>query len=324
MREMTAYKLNLIRTMQDNFRAIKIVIEDDKLILQYITLYDQPGWTTRQIIEQMQLEIQAIKEIQSVATDSQVILFPSDQAEVFFSAIDRYDMPLDYRLPFSRTMIQFTNPVNVEVFDKKTRKVIKDKISALLLSQDEIDLDWVLASKQRIKNQPFNLLHVPDQIMDGSGFLNGLHGIFTDWNNIRLSWRSESQNELVSLDADNDDANRTSINIKRLAIACIGYINCENVYLHSVESATLSINAKRERKGKSRLEPYYVCRIRGVQYDSAGNPTGEGAKHGIRYDVRGHFRRMMDGRTTWVRAHQRGLANELYVPKTYVVDKKEF
>ena len=71
-----------------------------------------------------------------------------------------------------------------------------------------------------------------------------------------------------------------------------------------------------------RLEPYYVCRIRGVQYDSAGNPAGEGSKHGIRYDVRGHFRRMTNGKTTWVRAHQRGLANELYIPKTYVVDKK--
>jgi hypothetical protein len=39
--------------------------------------------------------------------------------------------------------------------------------------------------------------------------------------------------------------------------------------------------------------------------------------HGFRYDVRGHFRRLPDGKLTWVRAHQQGLAHELYKPKVY-------
>ena len=65
-----------------------------------------------------------------------------------------------------------------------------------------------------------------------------------------------------------------------------------------------------------------MCRIRGVQYDSEGYEKGAGVKHGIRYDVRGHFRRLETGKTIWVRPHQRGLQNELYVPKTYVVAKE--
>ena len=93
----------------------------------------------------------------------------------------------------------------------------------------------------------------------------------------------------------------------------------KNVYLEKQGEVPEAVNRKREAKGKSRLEPYYVCRIKGVQYDS--HATGEGAKHGIRYDVRGHFRRLDTGKTIWVRSHQRGLANELYVPKVYKVEK---
>jgi len=56
-----------------------------------------------------------------------------------------------------------------------------------------------------------------------------------------------------------------------------------------------------------------------VQY-APGDSRGQGSRHAIRYDVRGHFRRLAGGKTTWVRAHQRGLSNELYVPKVYKAD----
>ena len=49
--------------------------------------------------------------------------------------------------------------------------------------------------------------------------------------------------------------------------------------------------------------------------------TGEGGvKHGFRYDVAGHFRRLSAGRLIWVRPHQRGLAHELYVPSVRKVE----
>jgi hypothetical protein len=52
----------------------------------------------------------------------------------------------------------------------------------------------------------------------------------------------------------------------------------------------------------------------------SGEGEGSGVKHGHRYDVAGHFRRLPDGRLIWVRPHQRGLAHELYVPSVRKVE----
>ena len=42
--------------------------------------------------------------------------------------------------------------------------------------------------------------------------------------------------------------------------------------------------------------------------------TGRGTIHSVRYDVRGHWR-LRNGKLSWIRPHQRGLANERYVPR---------
>lgn len=235
---------------------------------------------------------------------AKVVVFPAEQAEVFMDAIGKVDFNMNYKLPFPITLLQFSEPILSDL--REDHGVLaRGQVGALLLSQ-EIGSDGFsmnlgfLIEKSLYRFRPFFWEEDGDDLLPS-------HPQKTE------SGETVSASQIVE--------RMTMIDIKNLAIACIGYINCENVYLHPVESASESINAKRERKGKSRLEPYYVCRIRGVQYDSAGNPTGEGAKHGIRYDVRGHFRRMTNGKTTWVRPHQRGLANELYVPKTYVVDR---
>ena len=75
------------------------------------------------------------------------------------------------------------------------------------------------------------------------------------------------------------------------------------------------VNRKRAREGKKVLEDFYLCRIRKTKGET--HETGQGSTHGYRYDVMGHFRRLPDGRLTWVRAHQRGVEHELYKPKVY-------
>ena len=157
---------------------------------------------------------------------------------------------------------------------------------------------------------------------DGEMTQNVLCIVFSDGFLFRYAWQSEFQNEAFVADHYAERANMAHLDeYRNLAIACIGYINCENIYLQRMGGIPDKVSAKRERKGKSNLEPYYVCRIRGVQYDKV-DPTQNGAKHSIRYDVRGHFRRLTTGKTTWVRPHQRGIENELYIPKTYLVDRK--
>ena len=68
------------------------------------------------------------------------------------------------------------------------------------------------------------------------------------------------------------------------------------------------------------------------KFESARREEGEGSHHSYRYDVIGHLRftqhrvKQEDGTVgkkdyvEWVAPHQRGLANTLYIPKTYRVE----
>ena len=65
----------------------------------------------------------------------------------------------------------------------------------------------------------------------------------------------------------------------------------------------------RLEKGKSPLPDYYICRLaKGRRYATEGEPTGKYVS--FRFDVVGHFRRQPDGRTIWVRPHQRGCSTK--------------
>jgi hypothetical protein len=165
-------------------------------------------------------------------------------------------------------------------------------------------------------DDPFNVAGFAENL--STGVANNIYAIYSDMNTTRFGWMAESHGEFI---VNYDDGKMSDFyrQIRRICVACIGYINCENVYLEKQGEVPEAVNRKRENKGKSRLEPYYVCRIKGVQHDS--HATGTGAKHGVRYDVRGHFRRLDTGKTIWVRPHQRGLQNELYMPKVYKVEK---
>jgi hypothetical protein len=87
-----------------------------------------------------------------------------------------------------------------------------------------------------------------------------------------------------------------------LAIACIAYINCENITLER-QTVPEKVNRKLARKGKQVLEEYYLCHLRTSRGETG---EGSGSGHGYCYGLRGHFRRLPDGKLMWVRAHQRG------------------
>lgn len=262
-----------------------------------------------------------------IVNDSKTIIFSTRQAEVFDEIATRHIDILDYKLPFPDLILQFDVPLLAK-YPMQRNTGVSAHISGLLLrqitmTQEQIemeiahyreDIESLAISDGELEIQPFH----PNA--KGEIVQNVVCIVFSDGYLLRFAWESGVTDEKAMLpDLFAERANVERIHYRNLAVACIGYINCENVYLER-ESVPERINEKRERKGKSRLEPYYICRIRGVQYDST-DPTGTGAKHGIRYDVRGHFRRLQTGKTTWIRPHQRGLQNELYVPKTYLVDK---
>lgn len=266
-----------------------------------------------------------------IVEKGKTIVFSSKQAEIFDEKTSRFIDDLDYRLPFQETILQFDEPLSAK-YPLRRNMGISDHVSALLLRQVQLTKKEV-EEEYKFWQDEMNRLHITDSDMTFQSFhfdsdeviQNALCVVFSDNYVIRYGWQSGTTHEQAYIrdDVPDDYADKSGVELthyRNLAIACIGYINCENIYLHR-EDVPDKVNRKREAKGKSKLEPYYVCRIRGVNYDSAG-ATGEGSKHGIRYDVRGHFRRLTSGKTTWVRPHQRGLSNELYVPKTYVVDKR--
>ena len=250
---------------------------------------------------------------------SKFIIFGADQANVFLEHQFTHKDGLEFQLPFPALLLCFSEPVTMWVSGKEV------EIMGLMMIQESRDKQAMIETCERhgggqgVPGRTFT--KQVEAAPEGSILtLNNAYAIALGSDGVPIAypcvWMNHTFDEFIAETSD-DDAAR----IRSLAIACVGYINCENIYLHKEDGAPDSVNRKRERQGKKILEPYYVCRIKGVQYDSNGEPTGEGTHHGFRYDVRGHFRKMATGKTTWVRSHQRGLHNELYVPKTYVVAK---
>jgi len=268
-----------------------------------------------------------------IVENSKVIMFSAEQAMVFSSIAEKYTESLDYKLPFSDLILQFDKPINsrkpLSARGTSGKKQEISSICALALRQVEMTRSDFEKEQKHIQDAVKNLRisgEVSYQKVDivGDTFIqNVLVVVFSSLHVIRFAWQSGVSSEVFmgytrEIERDSELSDEL-LWAKNLATACIGYINCENIYLEQKGGAPEKVNRKREAKGKSRLEPYYVCRIRGVNYDSVA--TGTGSAHHIRYDVRGHFRRLTTGKTTWVRPHQRGLQNELYIPKTYKVEK---
>lgn len=239
----------------------------------------------------------------TVAREAKVILFSTEQALALKPALDRFAEDLsEYRLPFPSVMLQFTEPVpesalmaNVEQTEDMQRMgIAEDTILALLLGQEEG--------------------------REGK-LVNTASAWFATTTVNRVSWRDDERAHLRLLPGTGkgtEDERRNKERIRNLAIACIAYINCENITLDR-QAVAEKINRKRAREGKRVLEDYYVCHLRPGKGEAEDEHEG-GSGHGFRYDVRGHFRRLPEGKLTWVRAHQRGLGHELYKPKVYKAD----
>ena len=74
-------------------------------------------------------------------------------------------------------------------------------------------------------------------------------------------------------------------------------------------------------------KPWHIVKVE--PKFTSGSEEGSGRSHSYRYDVIGHLRfahhKLRDGSNyhgiEWIRPHQRGLDNALYIPKTYKVER---
>lgn len=234
----------------------------------------------------------------ATAQRAQTFVFDSAQIMAFLDAIDRRLAPGDYQSPFSEMIIQFSEPIIEQEFLTGVRTSGRDvefgdKVLGLVLG-------FPTAQRQNITISAwFESTAINRAVMlvgsDGALATETLTGTMQE------------------------NAQRDKQRILNLGMLCIAYINSPGIEVEHVEPDA-AVNRKRAAKGKRELPDYYVCRVR-RERRAAGEPGGTTGRHvSFRFDVRGHFRRLADGRTIWVRAHQRGLEHEMYKPKTYRVD----
>lgn len=232
---------------------------------------------------------------------AQVILFDSEQALALVPAIRRFAEQLDFRLPFPSILFQFSEPIP-ETDILVQERADHDSLLALVVSQTEGGINnasmWfesTAVNRAQWENESVSPLRIAPTAME------------------------EEDSDLLI--ADNLTPAEVKLHnkeiIRLLACAMVAYINCENITLERQE-VDEKVNRKRAAKGKREMTPYYTVRLRGVRYESEEGAVS-GRQASFRFDVRGHFRHLEDGRSTWVRAHQRGLRHERYIPKVYEV-----
>ena len=235
--------------------------------------------------------------------DAKTIIVPAEQALALLPAAKRFEEHLDFHLPFECCVFQFDQPIPEEKMLHREREEA-DEVMALVVVQYE----GVNSATAWFKSTAVNRVAWDNAPTSDFRFSPTAFEIMEDESDILLG---------VSL-TPAEVKMRNKETLRLLACAIVAYINCENVTVDIGEEVPEKVNRKREKEGKHRIDPYYVVKIQHEKVEGGGG-TGTGTKHSFRYDVRGHFRRMADGKLTWVRAHQRGLSHEFYVPNVYKV-----
>lgn len=236
-----------------------------------------------------------------LAARAKTIIFKSDQALAFMRSIDMLLRPGDYAMPFAELCIQFDKGIDEKLFTTGLKIAGQadqaDDILGLLMHMDERTQTFAVSAFYR--STSFNRVIV--SAADGKV----------------LSHKIQPTPGLTPEAAQTMKADKQRI--ANLALMCLAYISTPGLTVERVHTPA-AVNARRAKHNKRQLDDYYICNWT-INRDKTKPATGEhshGTPHTFRYDVAGHFRHYADGRTIWVKSHQRGLANEKYVPKTYV------
>mgnify|MGYP000960570859 FL=1 len=234
-----------------------------------------------------------------IARQAQTFIFDTRQIMEFLRAVDRKLAPGDYPPPFDCMVIQFTEPIPEGEFLSGLRtsgrpNAPNDTVLGLVLAfpGEEATVANVVAW---YSSTSINRAAIP-LAGDGSVSLNFVVG-----------------------HGGPDEYARDKQRIANLGLLCLAYIDSPGIEVARV-STPAAINKRRARDGKKPLEDYYLCRVSHERAAAGAGGEATGRHVTFRFDVRGHFRRLPDGRTVWVRPHQRGVGHELYRPKTYRVD----
>lgn len=235
-----------------------------------------------------------------IAAQARTFLFDIEQIRAFLPALDRRIAPAAHPLPFPSMFVQFSRGLDERLFTSGLR------VSGSIEQSDEV-LGLLISE--------------PAQ---GGTFVNVIAWYAsTSINRVQLDAAGDGSIEYRPSDvlpsSDRQAMRRDKQRIATLGMLCLAYINSPGIEVERV-APDAAVNRRRVARGKRELPEYYVCVVR---HERVAGSDGEAAAAGrhvsFRFDVRGHFRTLRDGRTVWVRPHQRGLEHERYKPKAYDV-----
>jgi len=247
-----------------------------------------------------------------IGEGGKTVLFPSAQALALRPALDALDGGMEYRLPFDRTILQFTSPIPEEdFFENEGRQQVDEDVaekSTWFWRQHGFDHVKLKAGSDSVVGLALSQSEIDDEVHCQ------VVVIFASTAINRISWVGDGDLN-YKVEPASVEVRRNHKMAQALARGCIAYINCVN--MHLVEHVPdKNVNRRRQNKNKRPLPSYYTVEIK-PEYQKDGDVGhGSGSRHGHIYDVRGHFRRLASGAVIWVRAHMRGLSNEIYIPST--------
>lgn len=267
--------------------------------------------------------------------DAKIILLNADQANVFMHST--YPLENYPHLIFPKIFINFTEPLKlnaglefvVEGGEFKPLGGREVNIPGVLVRQFDaykikqgFDLDTIL--KKGI---------VDPTMVDKSALLMGCLSIWYESfprrdeelrvGDLTVSFTTESFPEISGemIHQKYNTINRAKL-LNKVTINLLYFLSCENIEL--IYRDKKSSREFMKSIGQNTRYPFYTVHFKrgGERVRPASTETG--TKHSFRYDVRGHFRHLRDDRykrnsdgtykVIWIPAHQRGLANELYLP----------
>ena len=274
------------------------------------------------------------KGLQKMATNEfHPFLLPINQVQEFlFSKINTEDFSHFFRMkmPFNHVFLDFHGTLRLDGENVKGILVARDtsKLNNEMTARFKdvhgeltIFLAWAVTDKfmQGLnEHYPYYKLS-PDKkqawaFRDFEEKIPALASLIM--NNCPCLLISESDAGVRSTQGNNE-AEELSESLRKIVVGFCLYVNSVNVEVIRVEG---KMSKKRRKQGKKVPEAYYKCKLE-TKSVTAEESQGDGSSHGYQYDVRGHFKHFrkgkMKGRTLWCPPHRRGLANEVYRPKTY-------
>lgn len=270
----------------------------------------------------------AYRAIRDGLRHSQRILFDSKQAAVF-DVMPQDSWPENWteklKLPFDTMYIEFIDPVLLTEKEPGYLKEIamgvlfgyspaKEKYQCTFFLQDEnggkdvfvdrgwfINQNWQPVSRAGLSRGGPDPSILPTGIADGAYIVSGSLENYPDR---YLGWWE-----------------RMSISSTALLKWIMLYMMAKSI---TVVEEPVSRQQRRAMERKGIPNPWHVVQVE-PKFQKGGGRSEEdsGITHGYRYDVIGHLRfgkyPKKDGTYTetvqWIPPHQRGLANELYIPK---------